>query len=137
MVDKSGQPAGRSADIFSLGCVFIEMLTVLANRSIDEFKARITKDIYQEEMGIRDWLCDELPSNLPEGTQGFVACALHMVNTTQSSRPLAATVWEITQCTRTEDNSSLCGTCCQTEIGLTYRLTDFDQTQQFLDGRLN
>ena len=33
------QPRGRSADIFSLGCVFSEMLTVRQKRSLEDFQA--------------------------------------------------------------------------------------------------
>jgi serine/threonine protein kinase len=32
-----GEPRGRAADVFSLGCVFSEMVTVLCNISLDQF----------------------------------------------------------------------------------------------------
>ncbi|KAI9665599.1 MAG: hypothetical protein M1829_005679 [Trizodia sp. TS-e1964] len=37
-------PKGRASDIFSLGCVFSEMLTVSAGRSLEEFAAQREKD---------------------------------------------------------------------------------------------
>ncbi|KAH0558969.1 hypothetical protein GP486_004413 [Trichoglossum hirsutum] len=35
----NGEPRGRKADVFSLGCVFVEMLTLFCSRSLDEFAA--------------------------------------------------------------------------------------------------
>jgi serine/threonine protein kinase len=32
-----GAPRGRAADVFSLGCVFLEIATVIQGRSLDEF----------------------------------------------------------------------------------------------------
>ncbi|KAI9723441.1 MAG: hypothetical protein M1812_001325 [Candelaria pacifica] len=33
----SGDSRGRAADVFSMGCVFLEMITVIQNKSLDEF----------------------------------------------------------------------------------------------------
>jgi serine/threonine protein kinase len=39
-----GEPQGRAADVFSLGCVFLEMATILCNISLDEFAEHRSQD---------------------------------------------------------------------------------------------
>jgi serine/threonine protein kinase len=32
-----GEPQGRAADVFSLGCIFLEMVTVICGMHLDQF----------------------------------------------------------------------------------------------------
>lgn len=39
-----GEPRGRASDIFSLGCVFAEILTCIAGQTVQEFRNRRADD---------------------------------------------------------------------------------------------
>jgi hypothetical protein len=65
-----GEPRGRSSDIFSLGCVFAEMLTITQGRLVEEFEEWRTDDgkaFYRNLSLVRDWVV-KLPSRLPNYT---------------------------------------------------------------------
>ena len=69
---RPGNPRGRSADIFSLGCVFAEMLTVASGRSLEEFQDwRKTPETecgqyaFRENLGrVKTWLTKLEKDNL-------------------------------------------------------------------------
>ncbi|KAF2221663.1 kinase-like domain-containing protein [Elsinoe ampelina] len=63
-----GQPRGRAADIFSLGCVFSEMLTVRHKRSLEDYQSyrrvahRENAYAFRENLDkVHDWLDDLIP----------------------------------------------------------------------------
>lgn len=69
------QPRGRSADVFSLGCVFSEMLTVRHKRTLEEFQAfryaqhRDNAYAFRESLDkVHDWIEDIVPANDSVGT---------------------------------------------------------------------
>jgi hypothetical protein len=54
-----GEPRGRSSDIFSLGCVFAEMFTVIAEKTLEDFEEQRTDDgkaFYRNLSLVIDWL---------------------------------------------------------------------------------
>ena len=58
---KNNVAGGRLADVFSLGCVFIEMLTVVCSRPFEELcerqKARDRTDLFRESLStVEEWL---------------------------------------------------------------------------------
>ncbi len=58
---KNNVAGGRLADVFSLGCVFIEMLTVVCGRPFEELcerqKARDKTDLFRESLStVEEWL---------------------------------------------------------------------------------
>ena len=68
-------PRGRSADVFSLGCVFSEMLSVRHKRSLEEFQAfryvehRENPYAFKESLGkVVAWLNDAVPPTDEVGT---------------------------------------------------------------------
>lgn len=68
------QPRGRGADVFSLGCVFSEMLTVIYKRSLRDYQDyRYVQDgenayAFRENLAkVRDWLDDIVPQSQSTG----------------------------------------------------------------------
>jgi serine/threonine protein kinase len=54
-----GETRGRSADIFSLGCVFLEILTVYSGNDLDEFadyRRKLDTSFHANLDGINDWI---------------------------------------------------------------------------------
>ena len=39
-----GEPRGKSSDTFSLGCVFVEMFTIIPGKLVEEFEEWRTDD---------------------------------------------------------------------------------------------
>lgn len=54
-----GETRGRSADIFSLGCVFLEILTVYSGNDLDEFtdyRHKLDTSFHANLDGVNDWI---------------------------------------------------------------------------------
>jgi serine/threonine protein kinase len=94
---------GRSADIFSLGCVFSEMTAVLNGMTIDELEYTILK--YNSErkrlryhealLPIRKWFLKVKLSNLAGLPDGFYDLILRMIADKPDSRPSSSEVAQI------------------------------------------
>jgi hypothetical protein len=55
----AGEPRSRSSNVFSFGCVFAEILTVVADKTLGEFQGHRTDDgtAFNQNLGlIFDWL---------------------------------------------------------------------------------
>ncbi|KAF2105344.1 kinase-like domain-containing protein [Lophiotrema nucula] len=83
---------GRSADIFSLGCVFLEILTVLCASSVQEFADFRSEGSGDESFRAnlkktREWVEVQLRKNRPPGLSEFM---LRMVSLAPAKRPAAA-----------------------------------------------
>jgi serine/threonine protein kinase len=79
---------GRSSDIFSLGCVFLEMLNVLGGRQPDDAYGAINSTLYAHDMyHLPTWLdALEVPTHVP----GIKELCLHMMQKAPEDRPTAA-----------------------------------------------
>ena len=108
------QPRGRSADVFSLGCVFSEMLTVRQKRSLQEFQEfryvsnRDNAYAFKENLEkVLKWLNDTIPPGdsvatlLEEQTR-------KMLEPDRSKRIGAK---DIKRCLRQEGDAVFCSTC--------------------------
>lgn len=72
---KHGAARGRRTDIFSLGCVFLEVITVLARKKLHDFHNHLGDDyIYREKLPqIMTWL-DQICADNPGNTKLIKAC---------------------------------------------------------------
>jgi len=110
-----GEPHARSADVFSLGCVFIEIFTVLALRPVEEFVDFVNDEddlLYINLEMVYCWI-DEIASNVDEGARRFLHYTIQMVNERAERRPTAKDVWMATREARNDEEDILCGSCCQ------------------------
>ncbi|KAH7357452.1 kinase-like domain-containing protein [Pyrenochaeta sp. MPI-SDFR-AT-0127] len=108
------QPRGRSADVFSLGCVFSEMLTVRHKRRLEDFqkyryvKHRDNAYAFRENLDkVLDWLDDIIPRNdevgdlLKEQTFKMLERSVHRRREAK----------DIKRSLRTESDYVFCTTC--------------------------
>ena len=107
-----GQPA---ADIFSLGCVFIEMYTVLSGRKMRDLQKRRTDPrgaAYRYNLpAIRTWL-DELEKGKNYETKDtFLNIVKHMIDPDPARRPSAAEVARILQTCSDANGQKRAGDC--------------------------
>jgi len=113
----TNQPHGRATDIFSLGCVFSEMLTVIHKRDLDQFRelrrtpvpAALTEMYhavysFHKNLGqVKEWV-SELRSN--EKDTILVGTIFGMLEVNTSTRMSTAQALE-----RMESQKELCCTC--------------------------
>lgn len=66
-----GKPRGRASDIFNLGCVFAEILTCIAEQTVQEFRNRRTDDgvsfhsnLSLWSNGLKNWILRKGPPYL-------------------------------------------------------------------------
>lgn len=83
------EPRGRASDIFSLGCVYLEMLTVLDDRDLDELsdccRGEGMEDAYHASMDdVRDWL-----KRLAYPEQAVISLVEKMLHCEPAERPKA------------------------------------------------
>ncbi|KAF2115017.1 kinase-like domain-containing protein [Lophiotrema nucula] len=108
------QPRGRSADVFSLGCVFSEMLTVRHKRTLEDFQAyryvhhRDNAYSFKESLDkVIDWLEDIVPETDPVGTL-LKEQTFKMLERYPSRRKEAK---DIKRLLRVEGDTVFCSTC--------------------------
>jgi serine/threonine protein kinase len=108
------QPRGRSADVFSHGCVFSEMLTVRHKRSLEEFRAfryvqhRDNAYAFRENLDrVIDWLDETVPESDSIGTL-LKEQTFRMLEPTVSRKKQAK---DIKRGLRLEGDVVFCSTC--------------------------
>lgn len=94
-----GEPRGRASDIFSLGCVFAEILTCISGQTVQEFRNRRTDDgvsFHSNLSLVVKWIeeldFEEGPSISPATCQSSTVCrktTLDMINRDPNERPTA------------------------------------------------
>jgi serine/threonine protein kinase len=105
-------PHGRAADVYSLGCVFSEMITVIGLKSMDEMMDFINQDLLHKTLDLlREWL-GELRPILSQGFANFIDCIICMIDESATTRPTAKEVLDFTTQPRIDMELPLCGTCC-------------------------
>ncbi|KAI9663838.1 MAG: hypothetical protein M1821_007328 [Bathelium mastoideum] len=108
------QPRGRSADVFSLGCVFSEMLTVRHKKSLEDFqsfryiKHRDNAYAFRENLErVIDWLDNIVSQSDPTGTL-LKEQTFKMLERYPTGRREAK---DIKRALRVEGDSVFCSTC--------------------------
>ncbi|KAL5315299.1 hypothetical protein ACEPPN_016166 [Leptodophora sp. 'Broadleaf-Isolate-01'] len=92
------EPRGRAADIYSLGCVFLEINTVYREMSLVEFDAFRTKNedhsFQNSPEKLKEWMARlrEVPSSLDLGIFDMMDLAEKMVADLPTERPTIAKV---------------------------------------------
>ncbi|KAF3048062.1 hypothetical protein E8E12_009714 [Didymella heteroderae] len=93
-----GETRGRSADIFSLGCVFLEILTVYSGNDLDEFadyRHKLDTSFHANLDGVNDWIDLTLhpsmskPGVHPGELLDLLRKVRNMVDREPSTRPTA------------------------------------------------
>jgi serine/threonine protein kinase len=137
-VAKPPMPAGRQSDMFSLGCVFLEVITVLAGRELQELYDYLSKDFhYHEELHkLQPWL-DNLKnvhtsSKCPLDINAALAWISPLLKKERKDRPYALqlvnTIAEDTD--KLNCRSQVFCDVCQTELRVNTNITH-DQTHEY------
>ncbi|CAM1504709.1 Fc.00g023000.m01.CDS01 [Cosmosporella sp. VM-42] len=110
----------ESADTWSLGCVFLEMLTVLKGKTVEEMRSFFLKrndnyHFYANVDGVVAW-ADRLQSIAPETDNAVLGWVKSMLQPDPTARPTAAQLVEEIIAASERDNVLFTGLCCQHEI---------------------
>ncbi|KAF1996821.1 kinase-like protein [Amniculicola lignicola CBS 123094] len=91
------EPRGRASDIFSLGCVFTEILSCICGRTVQEFRDFRTdegKSFHRNLSLVLQWI-EELPLEPLEGRSEWESTMMKMLEKDPSARPTAFELIEI------------------------------------------
>ncbi|GME47022.1 hypothetical protein GTA08_BOTSDO11836 [Neofusicoccum parvum] len=117
-------PRNTSANIFSLGCVFVETFTVLAGYSLQDFRdfRRATGDtsFSTNITNTITWIT-KISKSLGDHRREFLATVKSMLSADPQERPRAKTVWFVASYPPSDEKSDfnmLCGPCCRCLHGM-------------------
>lgn len=105
-----------SADVFSLGCVFVEILTVMAGMSLSDFKELRQKagdSTYANNIETTLHWVRVISGSLPGSLRAIAPIIESMLSSHPNDRPSAADVWTLLRFPRRDGTSMLCGPCCR------------------------
>lgn len=110
-----------SADIWSLGCVFLEMLTLLKNRTVEEqrqyFRKRTDTALFHKNVSsAREWVEQLRKTDPTQDSDSFLAdCILQLLKENPDERLRTAELYNGLSSYRDldiEKENPLCGECC-------------------------
>src|SRR5579862_6076419 len=119
----NGDERGRSSDIFSLGCVFLEIFTVLSGAATYEdcctrrqdaddtsYHANLEKvETWIDQLIEKDWR--ESGAAASVGAQLLFVVKV-MLSKDRDARPSALDIWEFAKGVTLEGSGRICGKCC-------------------------
>jgi serine/threonine protein kinase len=131
-----GEERGRSSDVFSLGCIFLELFTVLTDRGTFQdcrLRRRTGNDpSYHANMErVNNWIDELIHGELSLAPMLYNSrvCLLFAVrgilNHDRKKRPSAADIWKLTTSNsldikehsgNSEYRPRLCGACCFNQL---------------------
>lgn len=110
---------GRAADVFSLGCVFLEIFTVLTMRSVTEFSEFRTTDgddsFHKNLEKVCLWI-ESIKADSKDQARAFLSFIRIMISEDPAARPTANEVWEMAWQSSRDDGGTFCGDCCSKSV---------------------
>lgn len=113
------EPRNESADIWSLGCVFLEMITVLRGERVASMRERFYKEtenyfFHSNERGVEIWISYlwKIGESSDSGDSLALRWTRQMLEQTASKRPTAARVLELIVEDCEKSGAVFSGTCC-------------------------
>ncbi|GJN85710.1 hypothetical protein PLIIFM63780_009280 [Purpureocillium lilacinum] len=110
------EPRNTAADMWSLGCIFLEIVTVLKAKTTQELRTHFiehsdTPAFHANTESTQIW-AEELRRLAPAGDNAAVGWALDMLQHNQHARPTAASLFEEILRESISCGTLFCGTCC-------------------------
>lgn len=115
----NGGKRNRATDIFSFGCVLLEIYTVLALKSLMDFVNFRTdehgSDAFHRNLSkVHEWVAI-IKGNLQPRTKDFLEFLERLISESPGDRPTADEVFDRARKTQRDDDEyqTFCGACCQ------------------------
>ncbi|KAI9685898.1 MAG: hypothetical protein M1822_004176 [Bathelium mastoideum] len=107
---------GRSADVYSLGLVFLEIFAFYRTLSVSTIR-EIGLDVYSKKRDVLiSWMLAQCRERCDFQLRDLLA---HMLDPVQENRPSAIAVWQSLVTFASNDGHHFCGACCMPVIRAT------------------